>query len=204
MNTDAPSPSAKRSDPRQQLLDSTIALMSRQGSTGWTLRKLASELGTSHRMLIYHFESLEGLLLAVTSSVEAAWRERVTAFPEDSPDPYAAAHQMWRALAHPDLAPNERLFFELYAAGLQGKAYAKPLTQSAVTDWLAPLTAAFSRLSGDASTASVDARLGLAVVRGLLLDLLATGDLESTTAAHARFLELHGGHRPDSATRDGK
>lgn len=165
--------------------------MSRQGSTGWTLRALAGELGTSHRMLIYHFESLEGLLLAVTRSVEATWRERVAAFPDDIADPYDAARQMWQALSRPELDAHERLFFELYAAGLQGKAYAKPLVESAVIDWLAPLTAAFAKLNGDDATAAVDARLGLAVVRGLLLDLLATGDLAATTDAHTRFLDLH-------------
>lgn len=35
----------------------------------------------------------------------------------------------------------------------------------------------------------VDARLGVAVVRGLLLDLLATGDRAGVTEAHERFLQ---------------
>ena len=35
-----------------------------------------------------------------------------------------------------------------------------------------------------------DTRLGIAVVRGLLVDVLATGDVDAATAALERYLEL--------------
>jgi hypothetical protein len=41
------------------------------------------------------------------------------------------------------------------------------------------------------ATARTDARLGMAVVRGLLLDLLATGDRDAVTEAHERFIGLY-------------
>jgi hypothetical protein len=40
----------------------------------------------------------------------------------------------------------------------------------------------------DEITAQTEARLAVAVTRGLLLDLLATGDREGTTAAFERYL----------------
>ena len=41
------------------------------------------------------------------------------------------------------------------------------------------------------ATARVDARLGMAVVRGLLLDLLATKDRDGVTEAFDRFVRLY-------------
>ena len=48
---------------------------------------------------------------------------------------------------------------------------------------------------GSEATARADARLGLAVVRGLLLDLLATGDRDGVTEAYERFLQLYEANR---------
>jgi hypothetical protein len=42
----------------------------------------------------------------------------------------------------------------------------------------------------DPELARTDARLGVAVARGLLLDLLATGDRDGAGAAYQRFLRL--------------
>jgi AcrR family transcriptional regulator len=40
------------------------------GIADLSLRQLAAAIGTSHRMLLYHFGSREGLLAAVTRAVE--------------------------------------------------------------------------------------------------------------------------------------
>ena len=59
-----------------------------------------------------------------------------------------------------------------------------------VESWVAPIAAALAEAGADEPTARADARLGVAVVRGLLLDLLATGDRAGTTATYERFLQL--------------
>jgi AcrR family transcriptional regulator len=52
----AEGPSAKR-----QLLDAAIACVAANGIGDLSLRRLAAALGTSHRMLIFHFGSKEQL-----------------------------------------------------------------------------------------------------------------------------------------------
>jgi hypothetical protein len=55
------------------------------------------------------------------------------------------------------------------------------------------MTAEYSvRLGGPPETARADARLSVAVGRGLLLDLLATRDRAAADEAFARFIELSG------------
>jgi hypothetical protein len=45
------------------------------------------------------------------------------------------------------------------------------------------------RHGGGRRTARADARLGVAVVGGLILDLLGTGDRKGVTEAYERFLQ---------------
>src|SRR5205823_2488094 len=63
------------SEARAKLLDAAIERIAHHGGADRSLRSLAADLGTSHRMLIYHFGSKEGLLTAVAREVEA--RQRV-------------------------------------------------------------------------------------------------------------------------------
>jgi hypothetical protein len=83
------------------------------------------------------------------------------------------------------LRPFERLFFECYARGAQGEQPYARMLPGAVESWLAEVDA---KTVGAADPALV--RLGLAVTRGLLLDLVATDDDEGVDAAAAAFVEL--------------
>jgi AcrR family transcriptional regulator len=154
-----------------------------------SLRELAAAVGTSHRMLIYHFGSREGLLVAVVRAVEAAQRDFLAGFAAD-PSLSAAEvmRRMWRRLADPVLWPNERLFFELYGQALQGRPGTTGLLDGIVDSWVEPFAGEAIRRGLSEETARADVRLGVAVMRGLLLDLLATGDRAAVDAALERYL----------------
>src|ERR1700730_18018068 len=62
------------SQPRDRLLAAAVEQAMRSGIADLSLRELAAAIGTSHRMLLYHFGSREGLLAAVTLAVEEAER----------------------------------------------------------------------------------------------------------------------------------
>src|SRR5262249_43192892 len=81
----------------------------------------------------------------------------------------------------------ERLFFELYAYALRGRPGTEGFLDGIVESWVAPVAAARVQAGADEQTARADARLGVAVVRGLLLDLLATGDRAGVDEADGRF-----------------
>ena len=157
------------------------------GIADLSLRELAAAIGTSHRMLLYHFGSREGLLAAVTVAVEEAERAMLRDAGAISADD---ARWFWARYCDPGLWPQERLFFELYVHALRGRPGTEGFLEHVVTGWLEPLTAAIVQDGIDPQIAPAAARLSMAVTRGLLLDLLATHDTAGVTAAFELFLQL--------------
>jgi len=179
-------------DAKAALLSAAIGHLAESGLGGATLRSIASAIGTSHRMLIYHFGSRDGLLLAIVHSVEDEQRAAMAELAADAGASVAdLAHRMWERVADPRLHPHERLFFELYGRALQGDPGAAPMLQWVVPAWLDQLTALLVARGLPADRARATARLGLATVRGLLLDLLATGDRAGADAAMELFVAKH-------------
>ncbi|MGX7673601.1 TetR/AcrR family transcriptional regulator [Plantactinospora sp. DSM 117369] len=173
---------------RGELLSRVVDRMAEQGVSALSLRRLAADLGTSHRMLIYHFGSKEGLLVEVVREVESRQRAKLASLEFDPADsPADAIRSMWRRLADPALWPYERLFFELYGQAVQGYPGTTALLEGVVDSWLDLNVELAARRGVPAEVARTHARLGLAVVRGLLLDLLATGDRAGTDAALEAF-----------------
>ncbi len=171
---------------RGRLLDDAIAYFAEHGTSDVSLRLLAAAIGTSHRMLIYHFGSKEGLLVEVVRAIESEQR-RVLEQLDETKGPATAGRSFWRRLSDPSLAPFERLFFEVYGQALQGRAWARPLLDGVVDDWVVPTAERLRAQGMKASEARAEARLAVAVTRGLLLDLLATGDSRAVNAAAERF-----------------
>ena len=168
---------------RDDLLDAALEHVTAHGVGEPSLRGIAAALGTSHRMVIYHFGSLHGLLVEIVRAVEQRQRDRLAELMSADLSPGELARRFWEPLADPASWPSERLFFELYGQALQGRPHAVGLLDGVVDDWLGPLTELSERSGIPHDQARAHARLRLAVARGLLLDLLATGDVEGVRAA---------------------
>src|SRR6201999_199200 len=145
--------------------DAIVGEVAIRGIGDRSLRDVAAAVGTSHRMLLHHFGSRDELLLAIVAEVERRQMATLTALPAD---PVAAMSTMWAQLSRPELRPFERLFFECYARGVQGEQPFARMLPGAVESWLAEVDAKTGQSADPAF-----ARLGLAVTRGLLLDLVA-------------------------------
>jgi len=164
---------------RQELLDAVVKECAANGIGDRSLRDVAAAVGTSHRMLLHHFGSRNELLLAIVEEVERRQRALLRELPTEPP---AAIAAMWADLRRPDLRPFERLFFECYARGVQGEQPFARMLPEAVDAWL----------TDDGTTDPALMRLGLAVMRGLLLDLVATDDRRAVDAAAQAFVDLVG------------
>jgi AcrR family transcriptional regulator len=175
---------------RDDLLRLVVKAAAEGGLARRSLRDLAAQVGTSHRMLIHHFGSRDGLMAAVVESVERDQNQRLDELPEDAAE---AIRVTWRRTSVPALWPIERLFFECYARGAQGEPPFDRLVPALVEQTLDAVSTRADVAMDEEGRAG--ARLGLAVIRGLLLDLVATGDRKATD----RALELYASMVADRA-----
>ncbi|MGW1848582.1 TetR/AcrR family transcriptional regulator [Streptomyces sp. NPDC001966] len=179
-------------DRRSQLMNAAVDYVAAHGFADLSLRGLGAAIGVSHRMLIHYFGSKEQLLVEIVRTSEQrqlALLSRLRLEPGLSPSD--AARLLWKQLTDSRLAGQERLFFEIYGQALRGRPEAAPVLEGLVNNWLEPLMAAEVAAGVDPAVARNRARLGLATVRGLLLDLLATGDRAGVDAAMEEFLQFY-------------
>ena len=196
-----------RQSARERLLDAVIEHFATEGLGDQSLRHMADAVGSSHRMLLYHFGSRDGLLLAVAQEVEARTQgELASRCSVPAGPPTTMIRHVWAYVADPDLGPFERLFFALYGRALQGEASLRPLLEGDVVALARPQRGRGprGRHRRCPEAIRVHARLGLAVVRGLLLDLLATGERDEVDAALEVFATRYAGAGADGGLADGR
>jgi hypothetical protein len=97
----------------------------------------------------------------------------------------------WRHISDPSLWSNERLFFEIYGQAIQGRPHTAAVLDGIVDDWVEPIAELSVARGIPRDAANAHARLGVAVTRGLLLDLVATRDVEAVDAAMDAFIDVY-------------
>ena len=147
------------------------------------LQPLADATGTSSRMLLYHFGTRDALLRAVLAHARQRQLDAFGDLLRVRPDePYTATlARAWTSITGPQGQPYLRMFGQLRPSALQ--ELWPDFRRAATTDWLGPLEDGL-RSIGRPELAT----LVLAVIRGLLMDLDATGDAPRTDRAFAEFL----------------
>jgi AcrR family transcriptional regulator len=167
---------------RDELLERIVAEVATNGLADRSMRELAAGVGSSHRMLLYHFGDRDGMVAAIVAATEAAQRETLRELAIATDSPADLVRGLWARVSAPELRPFVRLFFELAAQARTPGASSDP-----TADWLDTVHALGPVADGSDDT---DTRLGIAVTRGLLIDVLATGDVAAATEALERYLEL--------------
>jgi len=181
-----------RASPRRdELLDRAYRYVLDHGLADMSLRPLAAAVGSSPRVLLYLFGSKDGLVRALLARARADELALLaTAAPDPGGDGLAGvARATWGWLSAHEHRRLLALWVEAYARSLVEPA--GPLADFArrtVDDWLAILAAAQTPARRRTAAGRAERTLVLAVLRGAVLDLMATGDVERTTAAVDRHL----------------
>jgi AcrR family transcriptional regulator len=170
---------------QRELLERAYTYLLEHGLTGLSLRPLAQAIGSSPRVLLFLFGSKEGLVQALLARARAAQLELLTRLPpSDSTDDFAVVvRTVWRWLAARQHRPMLGLWLETYAQSLvEPKGPRADFARKTVEDWLQLLAARQPIPLRRSRSEITEPALALAVLRGALLDLLATGDEGRTTA----------------------
>jgi AcrR family transcriptional regulator len=167
---------------RSLLLDRIVGEVAANGLGDRSLRTIAAAVGSSHRMVLYHFGSRAGLIAAIVESVEASQRELLRTLAADASDARGLVLALWERVSSPELRPFVALFFELVALSASSEG-----DDALTAPWLEVSRDVGALLRVDIDPAEI--RLGVAVTRGLLVDVLASGDVAPATAALHRFVD---------------
>lgn len=108
---------------------------------------------------------------------------------EESKGPADVLDRLWAWMRSPEHRGVIKLFFESYTRSLDGGEPWTTFAADSVRDWEPPLRRLLTRPGAPAPT-DAEVTLALAVLRGLLLDLLATGEAERVDLAWRRYVEL--------------
>ncbi len=157
-------------------------------------RPVAAALGVSPTTLVHRFGTKEQMLEAILGRL----RERMVAAQADllgeQPGLAAAARAAWTRTSDPRQWPEFRLFFAVYGRALQAPQQFAGFLERVVAGWMSALVSAQGP-GTDPAAATRTATLVIATIRGLLLDLLATGDLDRVQDAAESFLDSLEGPR---------
>ncbi|MDW3177149.1 MAG: TetR/AcrR family transcriptional regulator [Acidimicrobiia bacterium] len=164
---------------RAALLERIIGEVALNGLADRSLRDIAVATGTSHRMVLYHFGDRAGLVSAIVGAVESDQRETLVRMAATAESAEELILALWHHVCSEELRPFVRLFFE--CVGLTGGV--------GLTDpWLDVADRVTEMIGSDFDADRI--RLGVAVTRGLLIDVLATGSSDAATRSLETFVEM--------------
>jgi AcrR family transcriptional regulator len=172
---------------RHELLEAAYGYVLERGLADLSLRPLATAIGSSPRVLLFLFGSKDGLVRALLARARADELDVLDRVRQagSAGGPRAAADAIWAWLAAPEHRGLLTLWLEGYARALvESDGVWEGFAARTVRDWLVLL----EEVGGEAD--DVDRTLLLAVLRGCLLDLLASGDVARTSAAVDRYLRM--------------
>jgi AcrR family transcriptional regulator len=139
---------------RDRLLSGAIAYIAEHGFADVSLRELAAALGTSHRMLLYHFDSKEQLFVEIIRAFEVVQRDLIADFVADSDEPRAdLQRRVWKQLSAPANVAQIRFFFQVCGQALSGGDQAAAALDGIISDWLEPIAAIERRRGTPAAVA---------------------------------------------------
>ena len=180
-------------DRRTELLNSIVDALLTHGAAEMSLRPLAERVGTSARLLIYHFGSKEQLLADAMAEVRLRIQTSLGAYaaqvrPKTLRD---LVMMVWDWAVQPANQPYFRLLFEVDGLTLFDRVHVSQAAGRAHSAaWIALIERAADRLPAEGPVFQVHSTLILAALTGLLQEFLSTGDLDRTTAAMSALIDM--------------
>lgn len=168
---------------RQRLLERAVAYVLRHGVGGLSLRPLASEIGTTARMLIHHFGTKDRLLAEVLMAIESGFVARTAAHRSAARSLSETLRGMWHETAAPAMEPALRAMFEVWGQALVQPHHYRSFLQALTEPWIEMLQQKLERSGHEPAGAAVLATLVVGAFQGLQLVRLTSGEGARSEAA---------------------
>ena len=178
---------ARPSDPQKkvELVERCLATAIATGKLGGSINQIAARVGTSGRMLVYHFGSKQELERQVIARLEERLRETLWSFQSVSEEAgqglKAALLDMWGHLIAPDMRGLLKLSMELNQRAMQGDVETQQFLERENQQWIDYL---YELTHDSAITVPL-----FYIFQGAILDVLATGNAHRGEQAIRAFID---------------
>ncbi len=173
---------------RDEIVEAAYQYVLAHGLAGASLRPVAEAVGSSTGVLRFLFGSKDGLVTALLARARQDELALLATIEPNAPLTVVAA-ETWTWLADPAHRALLTLWTECYTASLiDGTGPWTGFARATVEDWLAVLAQAQPPARRRSAAGRAERTAVLALLRGCLLDLLATGDRARTSRAVADYL----------------
>jgi AcrR family transcriptional regulator len=180
-------------DRRTELLEAIVDALLDKGVADLSLRPLAERVGSSARLLIYHFDSKENLVAAALERVRDRIASALHALGRDGSPERSLSDSLVRFWCWATSEENQkyfRLLFEIDGLSMYDNLrFSQETRAQGASVWL-NLVHRAEAASGDPISLQARTTLIWTTIAGLLHEFLSTGDKEGTTAAFRCFLSL--------------
>ena len=164
---------------RDELLDRVTDHVLAEGLIGLSLRPLAAAVGTSDRMLIYHFGSRDALVSAVVGRTTERAIELIDALP-GAPSIESGVTRLWAAYRTEPLSSCLDVYVQAAATGLIGQEPYLSDARATNLAWSRALRDYVARCGASSTHAARVVQLIDSALYGFHLDLI-TDEAESLT-----------------------
>jgi AcrR family transcriptional regulator len=178
----------READPtiKADLLEQVTNYILENGLQDLSLRPLAEALGTSARMLIYHFGSKEQLVIEAITNAQTKQQALLQKQMVSSKSGTKTLQNFWAWFTSEDVMAFVRLLYDIENQGINGNVQYLAFAKAIFEDWEVFMQHNVKSLSPE------QVRLVVGVISGLLLYRLVTGKVEETDKAFNAFLKTLG------------
>ena len=173
---------------KEEIVDLLIKYLVRHGLANLSLRPMADAIGSSARLLIFHFGSKDRLLEEVLEEMQNRMRGSLVKLLETPPHlrRVSLLKAFWKWALDKQNFPYLQTLYSLQMLAIQQpQAYAKYLQHNSL-NWIQLIKDALPPTQRNSAAAT----LYCAVFDGLFLEFLSTGDRTRTTRALDEFLRM--------------
>ena len=164
-----------------ELLDAIVKYLVKHGLADLSLRPLAKAVGSSPRVLLYHFGSKENLVVEILAEIRRGQLKYLGDIPGET---FAeTCSEAWKRMSAPDSEPLFRVFFEAYGIALRNPKKYKDFLRETVESWLKLLADALCAGGYTRKDAEAFSTVILGGLRGFMLDFCNTHDRERVDRA---------------------
>jgi AcrR family transcriptional regulator len=171
-----------------ELLDAALRYLVEHGVADASLRPMAAQLGTSPRILMFHFKSKERLLEEVFEELNNRLQNSLKAMAGQGANQQGvpSLKRFWQWGSRKENLPYLRLLYEAHIVALQNPQEYGRYLRKVSGDWQATALG----LMSPSLKSPVMASLCIAVFDGLMLELMGGGEIRHLTGALDLFISI--------------